>query len=107
MKATLHRIVAMSVGEAGVLPDPASIAATAERLRAGLVARGITGCLSLRGHCIGQVLEGPPREVRNAFARLKRDWRHRDLVVLEDRAVTAREFTGWAFRPPVPPLPFP
>jgi hypothetical protein len=99
----LHRIVAMSVGEPGVAADPAAVAALAERLRAGLLARGVTGCLSLRGHCIGQVLEGPPRAVRNAFARLKRDWRHRDLVVLEDRAVAAREFSDWGVRPPSAP----
>ncbi|NGM21687.1 BLUF domain-containing protein [Roseomonas stagni] len=97
---TLHRIVAMSIGESGVAADPAAIAAMADRLRGGLLARGVTGCLTLRGHCIGQVLEGPPRAVRNAFARLKRDWRHRDLVVLEDRAVAAREFSDWGMRPP-------
>jgi hypothetical protein len=99
----LHRIVAMSVGEAGVAADAAAIAALAERVRV----RGVTGCLSLRGHCIGQVLEGPPRAVRDAFARLKRHWRYRDVVVLEDRAVSAREFSGWGVRPPLPPLPFP
>ncbi|WP_439548687.1 BLUF domain-containing protein [Falsiroseomonas sp.] len=98
----LHRIVAMSVGQPGVAADAAAIAALVDRLRAGLLARGVTGRLSLRGHCIGQVLEGPPRAVRNAFARLKRDWRHRDVVVLEDRAVAAREFTDWGVRPPSP-----
>ena len=55
---------------------------------------GVTGAL-LRGETqFAQVLEGPPEAVERAFERIRRDWRHADLVVLGREAAAGRMFGG-------------
>ena len=55
---------------------------------------GLTGAL-LRGEChFAQLLEGPSEAVERAFERIRRDWRHADLVVLRREAADARLFEG-------------
>ncbi|MEM1041230.1 MAG: BLUF domain-containing protein [Bacteroidota bacterium] len=59
-------------------------------------AAGITGMLLHRdGHFI-QTLEGPPSAVYRAYARIRRDPRHRRLIRLVDRPTSVRQFAGQA-----------
>lgn len=55
---------------------------------------GITGVLLRSEGHFAQLLEGPPEAVERAFERVRRDWRHADLVVLRRRPAQARMFDG-------------
>lgn len=57
---------------------------------------GITGLLYCDGRRFLQALEGEPPAVEAAFERIRRDVRHRAVVVLSRREVAAREFGPWA-----------
>ena len=55
---------------------------------------GITGALLRSEGHFAQTLEGPPDAVERAFERIRRDWRHADLVVLRREPADARLFEG-------------
>ena len=56
---------------------------------------GLTGALAVhKGHFL-QVVEGDPGQLDILQRRLADDPRHRDIRVLERRAVDARVFDGW------------
>lgn len=57
---------------------------------------GITGLLWADGGHFLQVLEGPADSVATAYARIAADTRHRDIRILSDRSVDAREFGYWS-----------
>ena len=57
---------------------------------------GVTGLLLYDGVRFLQVLEGEDRVVAAAFERIRRDPRHRAVVVLSQRETTAREFGDWS-----------
>jgi len=57
---------------------------------------GLTGLLLYTPSHFVQVLEGAPREVAEAIARIGRDPRHSQLRVVDDREVDEREFASWA-----------
>lgn len=57
---------------------------------------GLTGLLWTDGTRFLQVLEGEPERVGDAFERIKRDERHRAVVVLHDREVGIRTFGRWS-----------
>lgn len=59
---------------------------------------GITGVLIATGGIFVQVLEGPAEAVAATFARIERDRRHRDLVVLRREPCTTRRFPSWSMR---------
>lgn len=73
--------------------DTATILATSRRNNAR---DGLTGLLYTNGKRFLQVLEGEPANVERALARIDADPRHRAMVVLSSRDVTAREFGAWA-----------
>ena len=56
---------------------------------------GITGLLWSDGASFLQAIEGPEASVALAFARIRADPRHHAIVVLQDRAIEAREYGGW------------
>ena len=55
---------------------------------------GLTGALLRSEYHFAQLLEGPPEAVERAFERIRRDWRHADLVVLCREPAEARLFEG-------------
>lgn len=57
---------------------------------------GITGVLLYRDGNFIQVLEGEPAAVEATFARIERDRRHRQLLVISREAQTERVFEHWA-----------
>jgi hypothetical protein len=73
--------------------DTAAILATSRRNN---TRDGLTGLLYTNGKRFLQVLEGDPANVERALARIDADPRHRAMVVLSSRDVTAREFGAWA-----------
>jgi hypothetical protein len=82
-----------------LIPD----AALGEEVRAILAAArrhnprlGITGALLFSPDTFAQVLEGPPEAVEALYARLLRDPRHADCVVVARREVAARQFGRWS-----------
>lgn len=57
---------------------------------------GLTGALVCRHDIYLQLLEGPAEAVAAAFARIRRDDRHNDVVELVATDVDARMFPDWA-----------
>ncbi|URW76238.1 BLUF domain-containing protein [Sphingomonas donggukensis] len=57
---------------------------------------GLSGLLYSDGKRFLQALEGEPRAIDAAYARIARDARHRSVVILSDREIDAREFGDWA-----------
>ncbi|KQS01601.1 hypothetical protein ASG11_17675 [Sphingomonas sp. Leaf357] len=56
---------------------------------------GVTGLLWSDGKRFLQVLEGPADSVSATFARIRRDPRHRAIVILHDREIETRQFGSW------------
>lgn len=57
---------------------------------------GITGMLLYKDRRFLQVLEGAEDAVRVTYARIERDPRHRDLVLLLSDEEQEREFADWS-----------
>ncbi|HVF94422.1 MAG TPA: BLUF domain-containing protein [Sphingomonas sp.] len=57
---------------------------------------GVTGLLWADGERFLQVIEGPDDSIANTFGQILLDPRHRDVRVLLDRAIEAREFGAWS-----------
>jgi hypothetical protein len=64
--------------------------------RANNAREKVTGALLYAMSCFAQILEGPEEAVERIFARLERDSRHHDIVVLMKAPITARRFPGWS-----------
>ena len=56
---------------------------------------GVTGLLYAEGDAFLQVIEGADDSIAELIERLERDERHRDVRVLIDREIDAREFGDW------------
>lgn len=57
---------------------------------------GITGGLAVLDDVFFQYLEGEDEQVDALFARISNDHRHKDVKVLERRAVARRMFADWS-----------
>lgn len=57
---------------------------------------GVTGLLYTDGTRFLQVLEGEPDAVGTTFERIRKDPRHKAVVVLSDREIAQREFGNWS-----------
>lgn len=55
---------------------------------------GVSGILAYGDGLFFQVLEGAPEAVEAAYQRIASDGRHRNLRVIQDATVEARDFTG-------------
>jgi adenylate cyclase len=75
--------------------DVDAIVTNAQRRNAPL---GITGVLLAFGEVFMQILEGPLANVPPVLARIERDPRHRDLVVIRRQEVELPLFGGWSMR---------
>jgi hypothetical protein len=60
----------------------------------------LTGLLLYKDGNIMQVLEGAEKDVTATFARIKHDPRHKNVIVLINEPIAARNFPNWgmAFR---------
>lgn len=59
-------------------------------------ARGVTGVLLYQSGSFMQVLEGEPAIVEGIFAKIQRDPRHRDVLVLLRGDIETRNFGDWS-----------
>ena len=57
---------------------------------------GISGLLWSRADRYLQLLEGPPESVEGTFDRIRRDPRHVDVTIIDDREQPERVFADWA-----------
>ena len=58
--------------------------------------QGISGALAFTGDRFAQVIEGPGSAIAELLRRLRRDPRHSDINVVQDRASLVRRFAGWS-----------
>jgi len=56
---------------------------------------GVTGLLYTEKDTFLQAIEGPDDSIEDLLDRLLEDRRHRDLEILSDRVIDAREFGDW------------
>ena len=56
----------------------------------------ITGALLATDDCFAQVLEGEQETVEETYARITRDRRHVDIVLLLKEPVAERQFHKWS-----------
>lgn len=66
------------------------------RSRENNLKREITGVLLNDQHSIIQVLEGAADSVNALFAKILRDPRHSDVVLIMERPIAEREFGEWS-----------
>ena len=57
---------------------------------------GVTGALLATERNFAQVLEGELADVEDVYARIKRDWRHKDLILIVTERITERQFPQWS-----------
>ncbi len=57
---------------------------------------GLTGALGAHDGRFIQVIEGQSGVLDGLLRRLAGDPRHRDIVILDRRPITQRQFTGWS-----------
>ncbi|QFZ81601.1 blue light sensor protein [Variovorax paradoxus] len=75
---------------------PATVGAIVTQARARNAVDGISGLLVFDGQFFCQHFEGPHEAAQGLMARLQRDPRHADLVVVHDGPLAARRYTGFA-----------
>ena len=76
-------------------PEMLDIARTCLARNPGL---GITGALYFDGAQFYQVIEGEETSVRDLYARIRRDPRHRAVQTLWDGPIPHRRFGTWAMK---------
>lgn len=59
-------------------------------------ARGLSGMLLYSGGNIIQTLEGPETAVRETYAQISTDRRHRGLIVMLEEPIRERVFPDWS-----------
>lgn len=81
--------------QAAVPFDAGAVESLLVKARRSNCDNGITGVLSFsHGHFL-QVLEGPETEVLPLYARILRDRRHRECVIISIQLVRLRLFPNW------------
>jgi len=58
----------------------------------------VTGIMLYDDNCFFQWLEGPAESVKRVMSSIRRDRRHTDLEILDDRPAGARMFADWEMR---------
>ncbi len=75
--------------------SPADVADILKVSREKNLHHGITGVLLYKSGSVIQLLEGEEAPVRQLYANIQRDRRHRDVTLIYTRSVLAREFPEW------------
>ena len=94
MTEPLRQIVYAST--AATPNDEARIAAILAISRRNNARDGVTGLLYADEARFMQAIEGTRDVIEAVFARIRDDDRHRDVTVLLDREIAAREFGRWS-----------
>ena len=94
----LYRLVYLSTSlipplDAGGESEVQQILKVASRVNPAL---GVTGALTYNDFHFAQALEGRRPEVETLFSRIRLDWRHRDIVVLQEEWIARRDFPDWS-----------
>ena len=92
-KCVLRQLLYVSVATE---PTPRMAEAIFEQSRHNNAIDGVTGLLYTDGFRFMQVLEGSPESIEATFGRIRRDPRHRDLIVLQDGEQEERTFGYWS-----------
>ena len=66
--------------------------------RASNEARGLSGVLMRAGSELLQVLEGETWKLVATFEAIRRDPRHSDVTVIDERSISEATFAGWPMR---------
>ena len=82
-----------ATGSTGSLLNLAAILSEAQRNNDR---DGLTGALAAHDERYIQVIEGSRSALDNLLRRLERDARHRNIVILDRRPISARAFGQWA-----------
>ncbi|WP_158288882.1 BLUF domain-containing protein [Rubrivivax albus] len=90
----LHRLIYSSQVAAPMSPD--TIEALLAQARTANARRDITGALAFDSQHFLQVLEGSGEALNRLYAALMHDARHRDLRLIDFRAVEQRSFDQWS-----------
>lgn len=90
----LHRLIYSSEVAAPMGPD--AIEALLAHARTANARRDITGALAFDSRHFLQVLEGSAEALNRLYVALVRDPRHRDLRLIDFRAVEQRTFDHWS-----------
>lgn len=91
--ALIHLIYVSTAREEFDTPELDRILDTAVRRNGE---RNVTGMLLYAGGTFMQVLEGAAADVDETFARICRDQRHTDIIVIEREPIAARSFATWS-----------
>lgn len=59
---------------------------------------GITGLLVYDGTSFVQIIEGTEQALLDLFQRLKRDARHGELIIVDEREIKERSFRDWSMK---------
>lgn len=99
LETDLHRITYISSAHGDV--GKAGLDAILDVSRRDNEAANVTGLLLYHEGNFFQTIEGPVEKVETTFARIRRDNRHRGIIVMESHGVRQRLFRRWsmAFRP--------
>lgn len=76
--------------------DPEVLAHILKQSKAHNPGCGITGVLCYSGGIFMQALEGGRNAVNALYARILRDARHKDVVLLSYAEIAERRFAGWS-----------
>ena len=91
-----YRLIYRSHSRIPTSTDRAELGAILRTSRTNNAQRGVTGALLMYEGWFAQVLEGPERNVRQLFDRIKVDPRHDTVSVTEEGYVDGPVFARWA-----------
>jgi len=74
----------------------ADLARLLERIRPNNSAAGVTGMLLYDGGAFMQVIEGNEATLEKLYNVIIRDPRHKDVVVILEKAIARRQFPDWS-----------
>ena len=83
------------ISSARVPIDDAMLMAILTVSRRNNRAAGLTGLLVAGRKCFLQLLEGDETAVRDTYQRIRRDPRHFASVIIDERAISVRQFNDW------------
>jgi hypothetical protein len=92
----VRRIIYTSIAAPDL--DRAAMFHLLHQARGANQARGLTGVLLRADRRLLQVLEGPTWKLLAVFERIRRDVRHSNVAVIEERSITEPIFPGWPMR---------
>jgi hypothetical protein len=92
----MRRIIYTSIAAPDL--DRAAMFHLLHQARSANQARGLTGVLLRADRRLLQVLEGPTWKLLAVFESIRRDVRHSNVAVIEERSIAEPTFPGWPMR---------